>query len=193
MIDKNTTIKVTNRDNGSVGYTIPDLGNMHRVFESGETKEVTINELEKLSWIPGGMNILKNYLIIDNQEAINYLLGDVEPEYSYTNEDIKNLLTIGTIEQFEDCLDFAPEGVINLLKKYAVELRLNDVRKREILKAKTGFDVTSAIMANDATEEDENAATEQKTRRAAAINEKTESPVRRTAAMPTSKYKVVSK
>ena len=26
--DKNTLIKVTNRDNGSVGYTIPDLGKL---------------------------------------------------------------------------------------------------------------------------------------------------------------------
>ena len=35
MLDKNTLIKVTNRDNGSVGYSIPDLGNLKRRFSAG--------------------------------------------------------------------------------------------------------------------------------------------------------------
>ena len=47
MLDKNTLVKVTNRDNGSVGYSIPDLGNLQRRFEAGETKEVTAEELRK--------------------------------------------------------------------------------------------------------------------------------------------------
>ena len=63
MLDKNTIIKVTNRDNGTVGYTIPDLGNLHRLFQAGETKEITMEELRKLSYVPGGNNILKNYLL----------------------------------------------------------------------------------------------------------------------------------
>ena len=32
MIENSTLIKVKNRDNGTVGYTIPDLGNLHRNF-----------------------------------------------------------------------------------------------------------------------------------------------------------------
>ena len=57
MVDKNTIIKVTNRDNGSVGYTIPDMGNLHRSFQSGETKEITMEELRKLSYLPGGVSV----------------------------------------------------------------------------------------------------------------------------------------
>ena len=60
MLDKNTLIKVTNRDNGSVGYAIPDLGNLQRRFEAGETKEVTMEELRKLSYTIGGNVILKD-------------------------------------------------------------------------------------------------------------------------------------
>ena len=89
MLDKNTIIKVTNRDNGTVGYTIPDLGNLHRLFQAGETKEITMEELRKLSYVPGGNNILKNYLILDNEEAVNELLSKVEHKNYKKEEDIK--------------------------------------------------------------------------------------------------------
>lgn len=191
MLDKNTIIKVTNRSNGSTGYAIPDLGNLQRVFQSGETKELTMEELRKLSYIPGGMFLLRNNLVLDNPEAVAELLNEVEPEYYYTEEDIKTLLTTGTLAQFEDCLDFAPEGTINLVKKLSVELELNDVSKRKALLEKTGFNVTSAIEANQMDEEE--VVTETKTRRAAAINK---TPLATTSgrrsAPVASKYKVVS-
>ena len=50
MIDKNKLIEVKNRDNGRVGYTIPDLGNLHRTFQPQETKEIPFEELKKLSY-----------------------------------------------------------------------------------------------------------------------------------------------
>lgn len=193
MLDKNTIIKVTNRDNGTVGYTIPDLGNLHRTFQSGETKEVSMDELRRLSYIPGGHQILENYLVIENEEAVQELLNQVEPEYYYSKEDIENLLLKGSLDQLEDCLNFAPEGIINLVKKMAVDLKLNDVAKREMLLKKTGFNVTSAININEMTTEEET--TSVKTRKAAAITETREEaaePVRK-AAVTTGKYKVVSK
>lgn len=194
MLDKNLMVKVTNRDNGTVGYTIPDLGNLHRTFQSGETKEISMDELRKLSYIPGGNQILKNYLVIENEDAVNELLNEVEPEYYYSEEDVKKLLLQGTLDQFEDCLNFAPEGIINLVKKLAVDLKLNDVAKRQMLLEKTGFNVTSAININEATMEDDAAPV--KTRKAAAITETVKeesSPVRKSTTIATGKYKVVSK
>ena len=138
MLDKNTLIKVTNRDNGSVGYSIPDLGNLQRRFESGETKEISMEELRKLSYTIGGNVILKEYLLIHNKEAVEELLGTVEPEYYYGEEDVKNLLEKGSLDELKDCLDFAPEGTVELVKKVAVETELNDIRKRNAIKeAKT--------------------------------------------------------
>ena len=162
MLEDKTVLTVSNRDNGSVGYTIPDLGNLHRTFQPGETKEVTMGELRKLSYLPGGLNILKNLLIIDNKEAVEELVGEVEPEYYYTEEGIKKLITEGSLEQFEDCLDFAPRGTINLLKKLSVEMKLNDMAKRKALLAATGFNVTNAINANEASVEDDSDETEKK-------------------------------
>jgi len=49
------------------------------------------------------------------------------------------------MEQFLDCLDFAPVGVIELVKKFAVTLPLDNYEKRQALKAKTGLDVDAAI------------------------------------------------
>jgi len=55
------------------------------------------------------------------------------------------LLKTGSLEAFLDCLDFAPIGVIELVKKYAVSLPLTDYEKRKALEAKTGFNVDKAI------------------------------------------------
>lgn len=192
MLDKNTLIKVTNRDNGSVGYSIPDLGNLERVFTSGETKEVTMEELRKLSYSIGGKVILDEYLIIHNEEAIAELLGTVEPEYYYQEEDVKNLLEHGSLDELKDCLDFAPEGTVDLVKKVAVETELNDIKKRAAIQESTGFNVTSAIEINKETSEEQ--VEETKVRRAAPKTEATASAPtgRRTAAPTTSKYKIVN-
>ena len=51
MIDKNKEIKVVNRTSGIVGYTIPDMGNLHRSYTARETKTVTFEEMQKLSYL----------------------------------------------------------------------------------------------------------------------------------------------
>ena len=165
MLEDKTMVRVTNRDNGRVGYVIPDLGNLHRVFESGESKDVSMQELRKLSWLPGGKDILENYLVLDNKDAISELLGEVEPEYHYTEDDVKVLLLTGSLDALKDCLDFAPEGTINLVKKLAVELEINDILKRQAILEKTGFNVNTAIMVNHETSEEGDS--EEKTRRVA--------------------------
>lgn len=192
MIDKNKIIVVTNRDNGTVGYTIPELG-ITRRFEIGETKKnsITWNELEQLSYIPGGEYILKNCLVIEDEEAVKELFGGVEPEYFYTEADIKRLMTTGTLDEFLDCLDFAPVGVQELIKTMAVELPLNDVEKRDAILEKLNFNVTRAIEIKNTKFDGEDASTETKTQRRVAVKpEVKEESGRRTAAP---KYKVVNK
>ena len=171
MLDKNTMVKVTNRSNGVVVYQIPDLGNLVRRFVKGETKEVTFEELQKLSYVPGGRTLLAENLVLDRKDAIAELLGAVEPEYNYTEFQIKELLLRGSLDAFLDCLDFAPEGVLDLIKDLAVTLKINDISKREAIKEKLHFDVTKAIEINEESEKVEEG---QKTRRVAIPAEKTE-------------------
>ncbi len=144
-IDKNTLVKVINRFSGSVGYEVEDLG-VYRNFYPGEVKEVTFEELEKLTYVPGGMTILKEYLEIEDKNVAAKLFNlNPEPEYFYTREDIQRVMESGTLDQFLDCLDFAPTSVHELIKDMAVDLPLNDVKKRQAIKDKFGFDVDRAI------------------------------------------------
>ena len=145
MVEKDRIIRVVNRDSGGVGYRIPDMGNLRRQFQSGETKELTFEELQKLSWVPGGDYILRNCLVMYDEEAVEELLGHVEPEYYYTRKDIKNLLEAGTMDQFLDCLDFAPAGVLDMIKTIALELPLTDTRKIKAIEDKLHFNVTKAM------------------------------------------------
>ena len=194
MIESNQIIKVTNRDNGHVGYTIPDLNNLTRTFTANETKEITMNELRKLSYIPGGKVLLKDYLVLDNKEAIEELLNKVEPEYFYTEEDVKNLLLTGSLDALKDCIDYAPIGTIDLVKKLAVELPLNDVAKREAILEMTGFNVDSAIMINKATQEEDKKA-EPAVRRVNTTQEteNTKPAGRRTEIPTTNNIKIIDK
>ena len=174
-------IKVQNRDFGSVGYTIPDLNNLHRTFQPNEIKVISFDELFKLSQVPGGAYIISNYLIIHDAEAVKELLGMTEPEYFYTEADIINLMNNGSLDEFEDCLNFAPSGVLDLVKQVAVTLPLNDVAKRDLIQKKLGFNVGNAI---ELAKTDEVEVVEAPKRKAAPP--KVAAPVRKVAKAPTS-------
>lgn len=159
-MDRSQRIKVLNRDDCAVIYSIPEMNGLRRVFQPGETKQITYEELEKLSYIPGGRPLLEGSLLIqDSEEAISLLIGHVEPEYKYSKSDVLNLLKNGSLNELLDCLDFAPSGVKELIKDLAVELPLNDVAKRDAILEKLGFDVTKALeiqkMINDSDEKPE--------------------------------------
>ena len=139
-------VTVTNRNNGTTGYTLQN--GIRRQFQIGQSRKVDIEELKELAAIPGGEYILQNYLIINDKTALDYLSMTPEPEYFYTEKEIKELLLNGTLDQFEDCLNFAPQGVIDLVKSMAIDLKLPDVRKRELIFEKTGFNVTNALNVN---------------------------------------------
>lgn len=189
MKNGNDLVKVQNRDNGSVGYSVPDLNNLHRTYQPNEIKSITMDELRKLSYVPGGMEILRNYLVILDDEAREEILSDVEPEYYLTKEGVKKLLLEGTLDVLLDCLDFAPSGVVDLVKDVAVEIELNDVKKRDAILNKTGFNVTNAININKETTDE--AEKVKPVRRVGQTEEKaaTASTGRRTA---TPAYKVVT-
>ena len=183
MVDKNKTVKVINKFNGSVGYDVPELG-VHRNFYPKESKEITFNELEKLSFIPGGDVILKDYLEITDEDIVMALFNTKsEPEYHYSEEDIKLLLKEGSLDQFLDCLDFAPDAIKDMIKDLAVQLPLNDMAKRKAIQDKLGFDITKAIEIENTAFDSENGQMQEKftvpKRRTAPLNAETAVPTGR--------------
>ena len=161
MTNEKNMVKVTNRGTWTVGYSIPEMG-IKRRFIAHESKMISAEELRKLAWIDGGRAIINNHLIIEDEALVKEIFNEVEPEYFYTEEDVIKLLTLGSEDALRDALDFAPEGVIALIKDIAVKIKLNDVRKRDIIFETTGFNVTNAIRV---LEESEIVATVTKTRR----------------------------
>ena len=151
-----------------------------------------MDELRKLSYISGGKLLLQDYLIVQNQDALKELLSDdVEPEYYYGEEEIKKLLLTGSNDQLLDCLEFAPEGVIGLVKDLAVSLKINDISKRNIILEKTGFNVTNAIAINEETIEGEGEEVKSSRRSAPVTVEKSDETPKRRVAAP-QQYNVVS-
>jgi len=44
------------------------------------------------------MTLLKQNLVILNDEAVNRLLGHVEPEYRYTEADVRKIMREGSLD-----------------------------------------------------------------------------------------------
>jgi hypothetical protein len=186
-MNSDRVLDVKNRSSSMVVYKIPE-DNIRREFAPGETKKIRYSELEKLSYQGGGRELMANYLQITEEEATQNLNIKTEPEYYMSEEQVIDLLQNGSLDQFLDALDFAPTGVIDLIKQFSVTLPLENSAKKKALKEKTGFEVDKALVHIEEEKRDAEGATEEvtPTRR---VKTETKTEGRRA----TSNYKVVSK
>lgn len=155
-MDKNTEIKVTNRSNASVVLRVPEL-NYRREFGKQETKYIPYEKIEAAISQEGGKELFYNYLFIEDKDVLNRLLGiQEEPEYWLKEEDIPNWLVSCSLNEFTDALNFAPDGIKDIIKSLAVSLPLNDMSKRDAIKTILHFDVTKVIENNKEDADDAN-------------------------------------
>ena len=174
---ENKIVEVANRSSGRVLYVVPEL-NARREFYPKEVKKIPISEIEAVSAQPGGRELIYNYLLIKDADAMREALNvQEEPEYWLTEDKIPNWIATCSLDEFKDALDFAPEGVKDLIKQYAVSLPLNDMNKRMAVQEQLHFDVTAAIA--HATPD--------------ADDEVQQQPATRRRAVKTPEYKIVSK
>jgi hypothetical protein len=154
-MDMAKKIKVTNRSNGMVIYSVPDL-HVNREFGPRAEKLIPYEEIYALAQQPGGRELVYNYLLVQDPDALHEALDITEqPEYWLTEEMIPTWLNSCSLNEFKDALDFAPEGVLDLIKKYAVSVPLNATDKREAIKEQLKFDVTKTIENNRLAEQEE--------------------------------------
>ena len=188
MINQDTLYNVKNRSSSVVVYRIPE-SNLRREFAPGETKRIPFGELEKLTYQQGGREMLEQFLQIVDEVVTTDLNVHRELEYNMSENQIRELLISGSLDAFLDALDFAPIGVIDLIKTMAVKLPLTDLNKRKALKEKTGFDVDKALVhiEEEKIEEGEHITPNAPERRVKTTTSAT--PTRRT----TTNYKVVNK
>lgn len=143
-MDTNKKVQVRNRSNRVVIYHVDDM-HVRREFAPGETKMIPVDELLALSQKAGGAYIIRNSLFIQDAPTVKEMPMKVEPEYYLDDKGVIDLLKNGSVDQLLDCLDFAPGGVIELVKKYAVDLPITDTRKIKAIQEKTGFKVDLAL------------------------------------------------
>ena len=137
------TIKVYNRSTGIVVYELPEL-NVRRTFGIGEVKDIDEKELEMLSQQQGGLRILYHLLLVDDREWVSRHF-EAPIEYWWMPDKIKKSMIEDDAELFAETFDYAPNGVLEYIKKFAYEMPLTDLNKVQIIKDKTGFDVLTAI------------------------------------------------
>lgn len=191
MESPNKYCNVKNRSASVVVYSIADSG-IRRSFAPGEVKKVSYEELEKLTYQRGGMEILTRFLQVQSEDALHTFNMRVEPEYHMSEQDIARVMTTGTLDEFLDMLDFAPNGVIDLVKRMAVNPKnpLQDYSKIEALKKKTGLDVAAALKNIRAEQEEKKSIDDSgEVKRRVQKETPTATATRRTAP----KYNVVSK
>lgn len=146
--------KVKNRGASTVVYKIPDKG-IRREFKPGQIMQISSEELEELTFQPGGTLILSQFLQIMDLDGIQAARIKTEPEYHMSEQDVAKLIMNGSLDAFLDALDFAPIGVIDLIKKLSISIPMVDIQKRKALKEKTGFDVEAALKHQEEDKEDD--------------------------------------
>lgn len=141
-------MKVINRSDGNVTYALPEL-NTRRVFTPGASKEIEAKELEALWQTDGGQILIKDYLLVQDRQWV-MTHWDAPIEYFWQNEEIKACILEDDLELFKETLDYAPAGVIDLIKTISWKLPLSDLNKIAAIRDKTGFDVHMAaqVMAD---------------------------------------------
>lgn len=136
-------MKVYNRSDSNVTYSLPEL-NTRRVFALGESKDLEDKELEALWQMDGGLTIIKDYLLVDDEDWVK-AHWDAPIEYFWKTEDVKKCLLEDPLDLFQETLEYAPQGVIDLIKMLAWKLPISDLNKIEALRIATGFDTLAAI------------------------------------------------
>ena len=189
MENKDRRVKVVNRTGGSLAYKIDTLRVTRHWPRPGDYLNISISELSELKTVPGGNYILKECLIIEDKEALNILFPDteLEPEYNYGLKEVEALLYEADLAQLLDALDFAPKGVLELIKTKATEKLPNETAKIEAINKKFKIDLNKVNELHQEKEIKEQAPKQTRRRRTAPIIETKE--LKQESSLP--KYKVV--
>lgn len=145
-ITDNTSVDVRNLVDHKVVYRIPE-DNVRREFQAFEVKKLKAGELRKLNYQYGGHVLLTQYLSVGNAELAKEFDVDCDEvvEYNWTATDVDKVLMEGSLDALLDALDFAPKGIVELIKDRAIQLRIPDTNKRKAIADATGCDINNTI------------------------------------------------
>lgn len=151
-----TLVSIRNMVNHKVVYVLPDW-NRKVVFEPFQERKIPAGELRALHYTTGGYNLLHNYLCVENADLkAEFEIPEDQIEYNWKLNDIKYLLLNNNslIESLQDALDFAPEGIREMIIDYAVIWKIPDSNKRKVISQMTGIDIDKQIEFSELVDDD---------------------------------------
>lgn len=147
IVEDDELITVENMTNIQVGYILPTSNVIRRFIPKVKVK-IAASELRELSYQRGGLDLLQNYLRVNNEELaaeFGVSADSFENEYNWTEADVDNCLLNAELDVLLDALDIAPEGIVEALKNRAVELEISDNQKLKAIGERTNCDLSVII------------------------------------------------
>lgn len=146
VVDDETMVIIRNLTDMPVAYHVPSLGDLRRELPPRASIRVKAGELRQLNYERGGSLLLHDYINVGNVElAREFGVSDDTIEYNWTIEDVDKALTTDDLDVLRDAMDFAPEGIKQTIADRAVELKIPDSNRRNIISSATGLDIDSMI------------------------------------------------
>lgn len=142
-----TRVAVQNLTNNDVVY-IDDNGGISRrhVFHPQQSIQVEKSLIERMQYDRGGSVLLKDYLSVKDAEIKKEIgIPEDQIEYDWTDKDVRTLLTSGSEDELRDALDFAPQGIKDMIVDMAVNMPLQNRNKTEIIAEMTGRNIETMI------------------------------------------------
>ena len=147
IVKDTTLVPVRNMVDHKVVYVVPEV-NRRVVFEPFQEKRVPAGELRALNYSVGGEVLLHNYLCVkSNDLRVEFNIPADQVEYDWTIDDIHKVLEDLSvpIEALEDALDFAPEGIREMIVDCAVKWKIPDSNRRKVISKMTGVNIDKKI------------------------------------------------
>ena len=161
-MDENTKVKVRNLTSNRVIMTVPEL-RLRRVWEKKNAVNIIpFEQLEEAIYTPGVESLFRNGVLgieeKDNpKESMNIkkALG-LEPDDAeepvniiiLTDDQRKRYLTVMPVFEFKEKVKELPADQIIELARYAIEHKIMDFDKADVIKAYTDIDIINAIKLN---------------------------------------------
>lgn len=157
----NLMVEVTNNSTGSVSYYSEFSRTVRKWDKPSTTKKISLEELRELVGSSGGYELLENFLLIKNMEVREELGLPVNKEYMLDEKEIKALLK-KSVDVLENTLENTSESIKEKIAQSAIDTKLSDLDKLEVIKEYSGVDVLFAIQEKKEEEKQEKATDKKK-------------------------------
>lgn len=144
QLNDKAVIEVFNNSGGVVAY-YSELNRINRRWDKPETvRKISLEELKELVNSSGGYELLCEDLLIKEIDVRLELGLPVDPEYLMGEKEIKELLS-QSIHELKSSLSASTKAFKERVAAVAVDVKITDTDKMELIQRHTGVDVYALI------------------------------------------------